>query len=261
LAGVSTAGIGVPERQRDNNEERGDRMRREILTTALLCAVLAIPAAAAAHDARGGYLGVSLAQAKDGVLVTGVIPGSPAERAGLEVGDRIVGVDGKATATDKALRDALHEHEAGQRVTVEVMRDGDRRRIEVTLGERHELRGFARDNVLALPDGVMIEPDAGRTLMRLTHRPRLGVSIVELSDELREYFGVERGRGVLVSSVSKDSAAERAGLRAGDVIVAVGGQPVDEAGDIGRALKKGESVEVELFRDRARMTLSATIEN
>jgi serine protease Do len=245
-------------------------MRQRILAATLLCAALALPAGAAAvHDARGGYLGVNLAPAKDGVLVTAVVPGSPAEKAGLEAGDRIVAIDGRAVATEKDLRDALHGLDAGKRVTVEVKRDGDRKRLDATLGERQELRALAGSrafmvpgdiHVTPLPEGALDELGAERNLLRLAEmRPRLGVSILPLTDELREHFGVEKGRGVLVSAVVKDSPAERAGLKAGDVIVAVGGSPVDDAGDIGRALKKGESVEVEVIRDRGRATFTASI--
>ena len=240
-------------------------MRRRILTATLLCAALAVPAAAAAfHDARGGYLGVNLAPSKDGVLVTAVVPNSPAEKAGLEAGDRIVAVDGRAVATEKDLREALHGLDAGKRVTVEVKRDGDRKRLDATLGERQDHYGRMMTlpegmHATPLPEGYLGQLERERGLLAVTDRPRLGVTILPLTDELREHFGVEKGRGVLVSGVVKDSAAERAGIKAGDVIVAVGGSPVGDTGDIGRALKRGESVEVEVVRDRGRATFTASI--
>jgi serine protease Do len=246
-------------------------MRQRILAATLLCAALAIPAGAAAlHDARGGYLGVHLAASKDGVLVTAVMHGSPAEKAGLEAGDRIVAVDGRSVATEKDLREALHGLDAGKKVTVEIKRDGDRKRLDATLGERKDLRALAESYALNLPEGIHATPLPEGYLSQLERegglattvraRPRLGVSILPLTDELREHFGVEKGRGVLVSAIVKGSPAERAGLKAGDVIVAVGGSPVDEAGDIGRVLKKGESVDVEVIRDRGRATFTASIE-
>ena len=245
-------------------------MRRQILTATLLCAALALPAGAAAfHDTKGGYLGIHHAAAKDGVLVTAVVSGSPAERAGLEAGDRIVAIDGKAIATQRDLGDVLHGLEAGKQVTVEVRRDGDRKRRDVTLGERRGAFAIGEGRFMELPEGVHVTPLPDGALAELereyglvahARRPLLGISILPLTDELREHFGIERGRGVLVSAVSKGSAAERAGIRAGDVIVAVGGSPVNDAGDIGRALKRGETVEVEVVRDRSKATFSASIE-
>jgi serine protease Do len=84
-----------------------------------------------------------------------------------------------------------------------------------------------------------------------------------MTDQLREYFGVEAGKGALVSGVSKNSAAERAGLRAGDVLLSIDGQAVTGAGDVARALgevKGSKTVQVEVVRNRGRQTLSATVE-
>ena len=92
-------------------------------------------------------------------------------------------------------------------------------------------------------------------------RTRLGIGIDELTPQLAEYFGVKDG-GVLVSSINRDSAAERAGLKAGDVIVSVNGDRVRHADDLIDELRaaEGQEVTIGIVRDKKESTLKATIE-
>ena len=99
--------------------------------------------------------------------------------------------------------------------------------------------------------------------VRIWARPgRLGVSVQSLTPELAEYFGVKDG--VLVTAVTKDSAASKAGMKAGDVITTVDGKPVDDAGELRRQLRPGEdqSTEVTLgvTRDRKSLSLKVPLE-
>jgi S1-C subfamily serine protease len=92
-----------------------------------------------------------------------------------------------------------------------------------------------------------------------TARGRLGVSTQALTDQLAKHFGVEGG--VLVSSVTENSAASKAGLRAGDVITKVNAAAIDDAGDLLRALGEASGeVTLEIVRDRKTQTLKATLE-
>jgi len=164
----------------------------------------------------------------------------------------------------------LLSHKKGDKATLEVARDGKRQKLEVTLGGQFAL---GTGGVFAGPEGD--ELFRGRMpegfnlgepyVMMFPGTPRLGVSVLPMTDDLRDYFGVEHGKGVLVSAVSKGSAAERAGLRAGDVVLSVDGQPVARAGDITRAHRSKEgdaprTVQLEIMRERSRQTLSATVE-
>src|SRR6185503_6643365 len=93
-------------------------------------------------------------------------------------------------------------------------------------------------------------------------RAYLGVSLVDLTDELREHFGAPKDTGVLVSSVEDGSPAEKAGIRVGDIIVGVDGKDVESSGDLRRGLrekKEGDTVRVEVMRGRARQTLVTTV--
>jgi len=86
------------------------------------------------------------------------------------------------------------------------------------------------------------------------------VTVQSLTGELEEFFGATNG-GALVSSVSRDSAAAKAGIKAGDVIVSINGKAVSDSGDVMNALEDitGEATIV-VLRDKKEMTLKATID-
>ncbi len=93
-------------------------------------------------------------------------------------------------------------------------------------------------------------------------RGRLGVTIQSMTPELAESFGLTKTEGALVSSVEKGSAAEKAGLASGDVILAVNGRTIDQAGDLARAIgetKPGTKVELRVWRKNAARTVTASV--
>jgi S1-C subfamily serine protease len=87
----------------------------------------------------------------------------------------------------------------------------------------------------------------------------LGVTVSPLSDQLASYFGVKEG--VLVSGVTGNSPAAAAGVRAGDVITAINGQPVSSSADLSRALRdsRAESVDISVTREKKSLSLKATL--
>ena len=91
----------------------------------------------------------------------------------------------------------------------------------------------------------------------------LGVQLTELTDALRDHFGVRQGVGVMVGEVVDDSPAQRAGFLAGDIVVAVDGKEIEDGSELTRkvrALEDGETAGFEVVRDGGSMTLNATIE-
>src|SRR6185295_1815670 len=91
----------------------------------------------------------------------------------------------------------------------------------------------------------------------LSNSRRIGVSTTELTKQLADYFGVTGGKGALVTAVTDNGPAATAGLKAGDVITAVDGEPVDSPGDISRAInrKKEGDVTLTVIRNKSQQTI------
>lgn len=104
--------------------------------------------------------------------------------------------------------------------------------------------------------------DSDRRLVLAGKRPFLGVSLVDLTSELREHYGAPKNAGVLVGSVEKESPADRAGIRVGDVVLSIDGNDVNSSIAIRQALrekKEGDAARIEVLRGRSRQTVVATI--
>jgi serine protease Do len=102
-------------------------------------------------------------------------------------------------------------------------------------------------------------PDDSLRIFGMPARGRLGVQVQELSDQLAAYFGVKSG--VVVASVDDGSAAEKAGVKAGDVITAVNGQAISDAGELRREVAKadeGKGADLSVVRDKKPLTLKVT---
>ena len=235
-------------------------------------------------DGRGAQLGVRVSdvdvKGAPGVRIDDVDQDSPAEEAGLREGDVVVEFDGERVRSARQFTRLVQETPDGRTVKIAVMRNGQKQTLDATpessvtmdfgidaerLREQLErsLREFhvepptfryddrgPRRFEYRLPERVM--PYAGA-------RGRLGVTIQSLTPELEDYFGAKNG-GVLVSSVTPESAAARAGLKAGDVITAINGRSVAGSGDLTRALSdlSGE-ITIGILRDRKEMTLKAEL--
>jgi S1-C subfamily serine protease len=95
-----------------------------------------------------------------------------------------------------------------------------------------------------------------------SHDERLGIMVIGLNDELRAYFRAPKEKGVLVAQVVPKSAADAAGIRVGDVIVKLGSETVDDAGDIIDRMGKiggNAKLAVEVIRDRKSMTITVIV--
>jgi serine protease Do len=87
---------------------------------------------------RRAWLGVFAHALEDGVIIAGLVPGSPADKGGLREGDMIMSVNAQEISSRRELYMRLWRHEPGERLTLEVMRDNAVRRFEVTGGDRAE---------------------------------------------------------------------------------------------------------------------------
>ena len=209
------------------------------------------------HHQKRGWLGIFLSEDEDGVHITEVKEGSPAEKAGLREGDKIVEVDNRPVDDDGDIRRIIRNLEPGDTVQVEVMRDGKKKTVTATLGEAKEV--FWKEGLFP---GWNEAFDPRQFRIQGMSRTYLGVRVQGMTEELRSYFKAPRGRGVLISRVEEDTPAGKAGLRAGDVIIAVDGKGIAAQGDIGSALsdrEPGDTVTVKIVRDGVEKTIDVEV--
>jgi hypothetical protein len=120
------------------------------------------------------------------------------------------------------------------------------------------------DVVVTLGDGDLeLDGDRdGPVVLRVGRRGFIGVSLVEITPELRVHYGAPKDAGVLVSEVRADTPAAKAGLEVGDVITEVDGKRVAGSGDVSRGIRgrnPGETVQLDVVRDRASRKLTVTV--
>jgi serine protease Do len=235
-----------------------------------------------------------------GAVIEQVDSQTPAAKAGLKAGDVVVGFDGERVRSARQLDRLVEETPPGRSVKMSIVRDSAKLDVDVTpesssfADAMPRMRDHAEDSFSFkrdLDSGRMADDalealrnrkferfavpslefdwDGGDVPMIWGGRGRLGVSAEAVSGQLAAYFGVESG--VLVRQVDESSAAAKAGVKAGDVITAVNGKAVKDAGELRRAIAdateedskdaKASEVTLAVTRDKKAITLKATIED
>jgi len=254
-----------------------------VLPEAALAAVVTEP-----ESGGQGWLGVSITDITDevrkkeglagdasGVIVLEIYDDSPAEKAGIKEGDVITAVAGAKVQGVAQLVDLVGSGAPGKDITITVLRDGKPTTITAKLAERSvtkrivigdagdlgELEGLKALEVLGKLGTDIPWLELG--LAGASGHGRLGVYIEDLSEGLAEYFGVPEGEGVLVQDLVEGSPAEKAGIRAGDVITRVGDESVGDTEELREAIgtmEAGEATPITVWRGGKQQTLTATIE-
>lgn len=181
-----------------------------------------------------------------GALVADVVAGGPAEAAGLQRGDVILEYNGETLARSSELPPLVGATRPGKDAKLRVLRDGKRKTIAVTVAEFED-----GDNALASTGMPGAEPQGGR----------LGLVVSDFTDEARKRFGDDRD-GVVVNKVKSGSAADRAGIRPGDIIVSFNQQGVDSSRkliELANSATTGSSVAVLVIRDNSPRFLAMQI--
>ncbi len=198
-----------------------------------------------------GYLGVTVTnvdqkaqesfklQGREGALVESVSKGGPADKANLKAGDVIVAVGGTRVKETRTLIDRVSSVAPGQKVELEVIRDGRRITVPVVLGERPAVAGEE-------------EPTAAKDD---TPSSKLGMQVDELSTRARRQFEVPKDvEGVVITDVTELSPADDAGLRPGDVIMRVDAREISSQQEFSEAiagLRSGAMVRLYVYRAQA----------
>lgn len=186
-----------------------------------------------------GYLGVMIQDitdemvkhfglaSSDGALISDVLPGGPADKAGLKVGDVIIKFDGKKIVSASELRKTVAKTQPNKKVKITIIRDKEEKTFDVITGER--------------PQEI---PDEDISAWR-------GLTVREITPEVAKHFRLKDTTGVVVVAIEDKSPAQKAGLREGDVIVEIivdgNREKINDISDWQRVIskiKKEESVTI-----------------
>jgi serine protease Do len=185
----------------------------------------------------------------NGVTVSTVVSGSPAEQAGLKVGDTITAVDGKEVKSGNDLVADIASRRPGTKAKLDFVRNGKKEEAMVTVADRSKL--FA---------ARLGEEDENES-EEAPKASKFGVTVRSITPDLADRLGIAAGKGVVVQDVKQGSFAEDLGLNRGDVVLEVNKQPVNNPEDfvkIESSLKSGQDV-VLLVRPRGARAEDGTV--
>jgi serine protease Do len=240
-------------------------------STPLMCAQSQAPRASSTSvfGSPRSYLGIGVVDITDerarslglkepqGVEVTSVTDDSPASKAGIRQGDIILEYNGQRVEGGTQFVRMVQETPVGRKAEMQVWRNGARQSVTATIGSRAE-RAFAfAVPATPFPPEMPMMPDTPHDMFSWRSTV-LGVETEALNSQLAEFFGVKEG--VLVRSVIRSSAAETAGLKAGDVIVKIDGQSVSSPRNITSLLRKSnKDITLTVVRNHKEMTLNVKL--
>jgi serine protease Do len=184
-----------------------------------------------------------------GVTVSSVVAGSPADQAGLKVGDTITSVDGKKVSKGAELVGDIASRKPGSKVTLTFLRNGKSQETAVTIADRAKL--FAA----RLGDAQDSDDESA------PKQSKFGVTVRKVTPEMADRLDIPQGKGVIVQDVKPNSFAEDVNLGRGDIVLEINKQPVNSEEDFARiesSLKSGQDV-VFLVRQRGSTRQDGTI--
>ncbi len=189
---------------------------------------------------RRGYLGVAIqpieaalaeqlgVKPNEGVLVAEVYPNTPASEAGIKSGDVILSFAGKKVSSPNELQSYVEESEIDKAHDVEILRDGKRMTIKVTVREQPSEYGMDR-----VPSRLR---GRGRAIPESESIAKLGIQVEDLTPEVADQLGTDLKEGVVITQVKPGSPAALAGLSEGTIIVEANRQKVRNLSDLRQAL-------------------------
>lgn len=185
-------------------------------------------------EVKRGYLGTQIRaidaevarqfnlKASDGTIVQSVLPGSPAEKAGLEPRDLIVRLEGHKIDSPTTLQGVVEQLTVGKTYPLEVVRDGKPMTLNVTID--------------AMPKELANAPSADAPDEHAGSKyDAYGLELSTLTKELGKQFGIKALSGVVVTAIQQGSPADKAGVKVGDVIEKAGAQPMSSIDDYEKA--------------------------
>lgn len=238
-----------------------------------------------------GYLGIDIRDVSEdrlaalkikdrrGAEVVGVDHDAPASKAGMQLHDVIVQMNGQAIDGEAQLRRLLRETPAGRQVTFVISRDGQQKTIQTQLADRDAVEREAWDNHYTVPEpssGSSAFRHAGNSFLPPSRTPSVkgtrtllgttmlvsssytGAKLEVMGPQLADFFGAQGSSGLLVRSVEPNSPAADAGMRAGDVVIKLNSLDIVNGNDWSKTIheNRGRSVNVVVLRDRKVQSLT-----
>ncbi|HLW87728.1 MAG TPA: PDZ domain-containing protein [Terriglobales bacterium] len=228
------------------------------------------------RDITTDRLGALKLKEERGVEVTMVDQDAPAGKAGLKEHDVILTVNGAEVESVEQLRRMIRETPPGRIVALGLSRDGQPMTIKVQLADRktnNYAYGYSygpkgKDFHFEMPPMPPMPPmpdvgdmDIPVSIVVVHSSARSGLMVENLTPQLGDFFGTKNGQGVLVRSVEKGSRADKAGFRAGDVIVKINGEAIHDSSDFSHALRsrKDNTANVGVIRDKKEVNITITL--
>jgi predicted metalloprotease with PDZ domain len=210
--------------------------------------------------------------AERGVVLGKIAADSPAAKAGLKENDVVTEINGQRVEGAAQFRRMIHEIPAGRSIQLTVWRDGRSQTISATLGKSEERRRAMK----------MMAPMPGAFAFRMPEipeipsmewngnmlfgggQPRLGIDAEDISGQLGTFFGAPDGEGILVRDVNSGSPAEKAGVKAGDVITSLNGERIRTVGELREKLsakheEKERTVKLGVLRNKSEISLNVEL--
>ncbi len=209
--------------------------------------------------------------AERGVVLGTIVPESPAAKAGLKENDVVTEINGQRVEGAAQFRRMIHEIPAGRSIQLTVWRDGRAQTISATLGKSEERRHAMKMVAPApgtfafrMPEMPEIPSMEWNGSMLLGGQPRLGIDAEDLSGQLGAFFGAPDGEGILVRDVNSGSPAEKAGVKAGDVITSLNGERIRTVGELREKLstkreEKDRTVKLGVLRNKSEISLTVEL--
>ena len=210
------------------------------------------------QDVTSDRVGPLKLKEERGVEVTMVDQDAPAGKAGIKEHDVILQFNGTAVESEEQLRRLLREIPPGRNVTLGISRDGNPLTINMQLADRGKIATTVKPKmIIPRTRGPEMEVP-GFAIQVQSYSAVLGVQTENLTRQLGEYFGVKNGEGVLVRSVEKGSVAEKAGLKAGDVLIRADNEKLSDRADLSQILRHhrgGGKINLGIMRDKHEQTI------
>ena len=209
--------------------------------------------------------------AERGVVLGRIVPDSPAAKAGLKENDVVTEINGQRVEGAAQFRRMIREIPAGRTIQLTVWRDGRTQTVSATLAKSEEHRhvmtrvapmpgAFA----FRMPEMPEIPPMEWSGNMVFGGQPRLGIDAEDLNGQLGAFFGAPDGEGILVREVNSGSPAEKAGVKAGDVITSINGERIRTVGELREKLsakrdEKDRTVKLGVLRNKSEVSLTVEL--